>query len=298
MRYLLLFFALTLFSSTLLAQELNCDVTIIQPRVMISGPEIFKTMETTIEEFMNNRRWTKDTWAPEERVQCTLQITLEQQISQREFSGRIQVNSSRPVYNSDYKTSVLSINDRDFQFTFQENSIIQWSSDQHRDNLSSVLAFYAHLILAMDYDTFSPDGGTEFYLIGQTIVSNAQSAAETGWRANEKGQQNRYWLVENMLSQTFSPLRQCLYKYHRQGLDKLYTEMDSAQKLMSLALLDLKNIHRIKPSSYNMQIFFYAKSDEIVNIFKPLPIDDKKPVYELCKLVDPGNITKYEKIMN
>ncbi|MCC6601193.1 MAG: DUF4835 family protein [Crocinitomicaceae bacterium] len=298
MKRLIPFFTLLVFQFHIHAQELNCDVSIIPPRVMISGPEIFKTMETTIEEFLNNRRWTRDNWKTEERIQCTMQITIEQQINQREFSGSLQVGSSRPVYNSDYKTPILSINDRDFQFTFQENSIIQWSQDQHRDNLSSVLAFYANLIVAMDYDSFAAEGGTDQYLICQTIVSNAQNAAETGWRANEKGQQNRYWFIENIVSQTFSPIRQCLYKYHRHGMDKLYTEMDTATKTMTNALLELKNIHKIKPSSYNMQVFFYAKSDEIVNFYKPLPMEDKKAVYEMCKLIDPGNITKYEKIVN
>lgn len=280
------------------AQELNCDVTIIPPRVMISGPEIFKTMETTIEEFINNRKWTKDTWSNEERIQCTMQITIENQKNQREFEANIQVGSSRPVYNSDYKTPVLSINDRDFDFTFQENTQIQWSNDQHRDNLSSIIAFYANLILAMDYDTFSMEGGTEFYTTCQTIISNAQSAPEAGWRANDKGSpQNRYWIIENILTQTFKPLRECLYNYHRNGMDKLYTEMTAARSNMAEALQGLRNIHKIKPSSYNMQIFFYAKADELSNVFKPTEVAEKQPIVDLCKLIDPGNITKYDKMM-
>lgn len=265
---------------------------------MISGPEIFKTMETTIEEFINNRKWTKDTWGNEERIQCTMQITIENQKNQREFEANIQVGSSRPVYNSDYKTPVLSINDRDFDFTFQENTQIQWSNDQHRDNLSSIIAFYANLILAMDYDTFSMEGGTEFYSTCQTIISNAQTAPESGWRANDKGQpQNRFWIIENILTQTFKPMRECLYNYHRNGMDKLYTEMTTARTNMADALQGLRNIHKIKPSSYNMQIFFYAKADEISNIFKPTEVAEKQPIVDLCKLIDPGNITKYDKIM-
>jgi hypothetical protein len=280
------------------SQELNCDVSIIPPQVMISGPEIFETMENAIQEFLNGRKWTQDNWNQEERIDCTIQITIEQQINQRDFKGTIQVGSSRPVYNSDQKTPVLSLNDRDFQFAFQENTLIQWSNDQHRDNLSSVLAFYAYLILANDYDTFSMEGGTDYYLMCQTIVSNAQSAAETGWRGNEKSQQNRYWLIENILSQTFKPLRTCLYQYHRQGFDKLYgSDVPGARNIISEAILELKNIHKVRPSSYNLQVFFYAKADELVSLFKPVDVVEKQRLYDALKQIDPGNINKYEGMM-
>jgi hypothetical protein len=180
---------------------------------------------------------------------------------------------------------------------FQENTMIQWSNDQHRDNLSSVLAFYANLILAMDYDTFAMEGGTDHYLTCQAIINNAQNAAEPGWRSNEKGRQNRFWLIENILSQTFKAIREFQYNYHRKGLDKLYFDQAAAIEAMSAAIDGLNDVHRIKPSSYNMQVLFYAKSDEIVNIYKPRVMDEKKQVVENCKLLDPGNISKYERIL-
>jgi hypothetical protein len=280
------------------AQELKCSVSILPPQATQVDPVIFQTMKNTVEEFMNNRRWTNDTWGQQEKIECSILITIDQQVSSREFKGTIQVNSSRPVYNSNYKTSVLSINDRDFQFTFQEGTVIQWSQDQHRDNLSSVLAYYAYLILAMDYDSFAMEGGTDYYVMCQTICINAQNAAESGWRAaDSKSQQNRYWLVENIISQTFKPLRECLYNYHRKGLDKLYLDVTKGRTAIADAVVNLQNVHKLRPSSYNMQIFFYAKSDELVNIFKPLPDEEKQRVYAVCKLIDPGNINKYEKIM-
>ncbi|MFM7770860.1 MAG: DUF4835 family protein [Bacteroidota bacterium] len=292
-----LFFLFTIVHLCSYAQELNCNVTVIKPQVMISGPEVFQTMERTIEEFVNGRKWSKDSWNQEERIPCTIQITIEQQVNQRQFKGTIQVGSSRPVYNSDYKTPLVSVNDRDFEFTFQENSQIQWSNDQHRDNLSSVLAFYANYILAMDYDSFALEGGTDYFLLCQTIISNAQNAPESGWRSNEKGQQNRYWLIENILTQQFSPMREANYLYHRQGLDKMYTERATGLKNVSDALLLLNNVHKVKPSSYNMQVLFYAKADEVVSIFKPLKSEQKNPIADLCKRIDPGNISKYEKIL-
>jgi hypothetical protein len=265
---------------------------------MISGPEVFQTMERAMEEFLNGRKWSKDQWQQEERIPCTIQITIEKQNSQRDFEGTIQIGSSRPVYNTDYKTPLVSVNDRSLTFQFQENTQLQWSPDQHRDNLSSILAFYALYIIASDYDSFSLEGGTDYFLICQTIVTNAQNAPEPGWRSSgEKGQQNRYWLIENILTETFSPLREANYNYHRQGLDKMYTERATATKNIIDAMNGLNSIHKIKPSSYNLQVFFYAKGDEIVNIFKPLPDEQKTPIAELCKRLDPGNIAKYDRII-
>lgn len=279
------------------SQELNAQVNILLPQQVQSPPELFATMKTTILEFINGRKWSRDNWNNNEKIDCNFQITIEQQQDARSFKGSIQVTSSRPVYNSDYKTGVLNVNDRDFEFQFQENTMLQWSQDQHRDNLSSVLAFYCNLILAMDYDTFSMEGGTDYYVICQTIVNNAQNAPEAGWRSNEKGRQNRYWIIENILTQTFKPIRECLYTYHRKGMDKLYLDVTGSRKIMADALQELKNVHKIKPSSYNMQIFFYAKGDEIVNLFKPTPAEEKQPIIDLCKLLDPGNIAKYDKML-
>jgi hypothetical protein len=298
MKSLLIVFTVFFLSGAAWAQELKCTVSILPPQATQVDPAIFLTMKNTMEDFMNNRRWTNDTWRAEEKIECSFLITIDQQISQREFRATLQVNSSRPIYNSNQKTSVLSINDRDFQFVFQENTIIQWSQDQHRDNLSSALAFYAYLILAMDYDTFAPEGGTDHYVMCQTIVVNAQNAAESGWRANDsRSQQNRFWLIENYMSNTFKPMRECLYNFHRKGLDKLYTEQQAAVQNIAEALELLRSVHKARPSSYNMQVLFYAKSDEVVALFKPLPAEAKTGVYNLCKLVDPGNIAKYERIM-
>jgi hypothetical protein len=296
-KIILLGIGLCFFVLTASAQELNATVNVLIPQQVISPPEFFNTMKSTITEFLNGRRWSKDTWQNSERIQCTFQITIEQQIDIRSFKGSLQVTSSRPVYNSDYKTSVLNINDRDFEFVFQENTMIQWSNDQHRDNLSSVLAFYANLILAMDYDSFAMEGGTDHYLTCQTIINNAQNAPESGWRSNEKGRQNRFWLIENILSQSFKPIREFSYNYHRKGLDKLAINQAEAIESMSAAIDGLNEVHRIKPSSYNMQVLFYSKSDEIVNVYSPRVLAEKKKVADTCKILDPGNISKYDRIL-
>jgi hypothetical protein len=148
----------------------------------------------------------------------------------------------------------------------------------------------------MDYDSYSLNGGTDYYLKAQQIVANAQMAAESGWKSGE-GQKNRYWLVENILSQSFAPLRKCIYNYHRLGFDKLYTNIEEGRLVIADALLELRRVHQIRPSSYNLQVFFYPKVDEIINLFKPASEEEKTRVYNVLKLVDPGNIQDYERIM-
>jgi len=277
----------------LMAQELNCQVSVISPQIANVEGSIFESLEDAIQEFMNGRRWTNDDFRLEERIECTMQITISEAPSATSFKGTLQVQSSRPVYNSDYKTPVLLVNDGDFEFIWDGSSTIQFSLDQHRDNLSSVLAYYAYMILGMDYDSMALEGGTDHYLKAQTIVANAQSAGNLGWKASQ-GQQNRYWLVENMLSQTFRPVRNCLYNYHRLGLDRLYDDLERGRLTMADALIEMRNTHRIRPSSYNLQLFFLAKVDEILKVFTPAPEAERARLLPVLKQMDPGNINKYD----
>lgn len=279
--------------SSLFAQELNCDVQIQAPQVSNIDPSRFEVIEETIRDFMNSRKWTNDNFDLTERIECNMLITINSAPSQTSFNATLQIQSSRPVYNTDYNTPLFSVNDGAFAFQFLDNAMIQFSPDQHRDNLSSTLAYYAYMIIGADYDSMALEGGTEFYLKAQTIVANAQNAGEEGWRASE-GQRNRYWLVENILSQTFRPLRECSYYYHRQGFDKLFDDLDESRKTISDALIELRNIHRIRPSSYNVQLFFVAKSEEIIKLFEPAPSPEKQRILPVLKELDPGNILKYD----
>ena len=275
------------------AQELNCEVNIEAPQVNNVDPSRFQTLEEVVRDFMNSRKWTNDYFEFDERIECNMLITINSARDQNSFSATLQVQSSRPVYNTDYKTPVLTVNDGDFDFTFLDNAMVNFSIDQHRDNLSSVLAYYAYMIIGMDYDSFSPEGGTEYFLKAQTIVANAQNSGAAGWKASE-GQRNRYWLVENILSQTFRPLRACLYDYHRKGFDKLYDNAEESRKAISDALIEMRNIHRIKPSSYNVQLFFAAKNAEIIQLFEAAPEPEIQRILPILKELDPGNIQRYQ----
>ena len=275
------------------AQELNCTVTVIAPQIGNVDASRFEALEDGIREFINGRRWTNDNFDFEERIECAIQITINEAIGTSVFKGSMQVQSSRPVYNPDYNTAVLLVNDGDIQFEWLDNSNILFSPGQHRDNLSSLLAYYAYMILGMDYDTFSPEGGTPHFLQAQAIVANAQNASERGWRSSQ-GKQNRYWLIENHLSQTFRPVRNCLYHYHRKGLDVLFSDVEGARLTMAEALIDMRSTNRIRPGSYNIQIFFSAKSDEILNVFEPAPDAERTRLLPILKQLDPGNIQSYD----
>lgn len=282
-----------LLNAPLLAQELNCTVTVIAPQISNVDASRFEALEDGIREFMNGRRWTEDNFDYDERIECTLQLTVSEAVGSTVFKGSMQVQSSRPVFNSDYNTAVLLVNDGDIQFEWLDNSNILFNPGQHRDNLSSLLAYYAYMILGMDYDTFSLEGGTPYFLQAQAIVANAQNAGERGWKASQ-GKQNRYWLIENHLSQTFRPVRTCLYNYHRKGLDVLFDDVEGARLTMAEALIDMRSTNRIRPGSYNIQVFFLAKSDEIINVFGPAPDAEKARLIPILKQLDPGNIQAYD----
>ena len=282
-----------LLNAPLPAQELNCTVTVIAPQISNVDASRFEALEDGIREFMNGRRWTEDNFDYDERIECTLQLTVSEAIGSTVFKGSMQVQSSRPVFNSDYNTAVLLVNDGDIQFEWLDNSNILFNPGQHRDNLSSLLAYYAYMILGMDYDTFSLEGGTPYFLQAQAIVANAQNAGERGWKASQ-GKQNRYWLIENHLSQTFRPVRTCLYNYHRKGLDVLFDDVEGARLTMAEALIDMRSTNRIRPGSYNIQVFFLAKSDEIINVFGPAPDAEKARLIPILKQLDPGNIQAYD----
>ena len=276
-----------------LGQELNWTVTVIAAQISHVDVSRFDALEEGIREFMNGRRWTQDNFDFEERIECTLQLTVSEAIGSTVFKGSMQVQSSRPVFNSDYNTAVLLVNDGEVQFEWLDNSNILFNPGQHRDNLSSLLAYYAYMILGMDYDTFSMEGGTPHFLQAQTIVANAQNAGERGWKASQS-KQNRFWLVENHLSQTFRPVRNCLYNYHRKGLDVLYTDAEGARLTMAEALIDMRSTNRIRPGSYNIQVFFLAKGDEIINVFGPAPEVERGRLLPILKQLDPGNIQSYD----
>jgi hypothetical protein len=283
-------------SSAAAAQELNCQVQVVSPQIQgTSERRIFDNLQKAIFEFMNNTKWTNDVFGPDERINCSFFINVTGKLSNDEYKATLQIQSTRTVFKSSYNSVMLNHNDANFQFKYIEFQAFDFTINQHTTNLTSVLAYYAYVILALDYDSFSPSGGTPYWQKAQTIVANAQNAPERGWRSQEDTK-NRYWLVENMLQPLFAPMRTCIYKYHRQGFDIMYSDVAAGRAAVLEALQGLEAIHAQRPLSFPMQIFFNAKADEVVKLFSQGMPDEKGKIIPLLQKIDPGNGIKYQRI--
>jgi hypothetical protein len=279
------------------AQELRCNVTVSSQRIQGSNKNLFRTMQSDLYEFMNNRKWTEHIYSYDEKIKCNILIRLDEQISVDEFRGSIQVQLTRPTFNSSYETTILNIKDNDFRCKYVEFQPLEFNETSNRDNLTNIMAYYAYIILGFDYDTFSPEGGTPFYLKAEAIVNNSQNAREKGWKSFQS-ERNRYWLVENILNKSYSSYRSCLYSYHRKGLDIMSDKPEEGRANIANSLRDIQKVFRRKPSTYILQMFFDAKSDELVKIFSKSFPDERNRVLAILNEVDPSNGNKYEKIAN
>lgn len=295
MRKLLLIAFLIIFKCTF-AQELNCQVQVLSQQIPGSDKRVFEALQTSIYEFMNNRKWTTDGFKLEERIDCSILINLTGRISTDEFQGTIQIQARRPVYKASYNSVLLNYSDPDFQFKYTESLPLEYNENTFSNNLTAVLGFYANLIIGLDYDSFSLNGGTPYLQKALGIVNTAQNASEAGWKAFESNK-NRYWMINNMLDASFVPLRECMYSYHRKGLDVMVSSKDNGRAAIAESIENLKKVHAIKPLSFNMQVFFNAKSDEVINIFSGAYTDEKAKIVNILNEIDPTNSNKYQKIL-
>jgi len=295
LRYILLFLVFIGGTVLLSAQELNCSVNVNARQIEGSERKVFEEMEKAIYQFVNGRKWTNDEYETSERIDCSILITLSERSGGSTFKGNIQVQASRPIYNSAYDSPIMNVKDDNFVIYYNQFEPLVYSESSYNGELSSILSYYVYMILGYDYDSFSPKGGTVFFQQAQKIVSNAQSSSQAGWKAFES-QKNRYWLVENALSARFNPLRDTYYNYHRKGFDMMESNTDRARKALTESLKNLKKVHSASPSSYNLQAFFDAKSNEIVNLYKEAPAAEVSEITQLLITIDPGNSNKYEKL--
>lgn len=282
------------------SQELNCQVNIVTDaslEVTSVELEIIEQLKQVIYEFMNNSPWTKDKFTVEERINCNLQIQISGIPSPGTYTGAIQVQSSRPVFNSSYNTTIFNFQDEDLTFAFSRNAVFNYTANQYSNNITSILAFYAYYIIAMDYDSFSNKGGTKYFNEAQQIVTNAQASGAPGWKSNERGKNNRYWLVDNALHQLFSPLRECNYEYHRKGFDVIYDDKVVGRKAVFTALNKLLKVVSTRPNSLNVTNFIRAKTTELVNLYQDAEAKEKNQVVNLLKRIDPTNSSKYQEIL-
>jgi hypothetical protein len=283
------------------SQELNCQVSVqTDAKLELNSTEleIIKQMKQSIFDLMNNTQWTKDAFKTEERINCNIQIQIKTNPSSGNYTGFVQVQSSRPAFNSNYNTVLFNFQDEDLAISFSRNTVLTYAQNQYRDNLSSILAFYAYFIIGMDYDSFSSKGGTPYFNEAQQIVSNAQSSGAPGWKASESGKRNRYWLIDNILQPVFDPLRECNYMYHRKGIDQLYDNKVEAKKALLAALNKLSPVAQTRPNTINLLNFLAAKAVELKNILSDSEVKEKTDFVNLLKKLDSGNSSKYQEILN
>eukprot|EP01156_Anaeramoeba_ignava_P021943 Anaeramoba_ignava/c19967_g2_i2.p1 GENE.c19967_g2_i2~~c19967_g2_i2.p1 ORF type:complete len:302 (+),score=2.11 c19967_g2_i2:2469-3374(+) len=297
MRKILISLLLITLVYNLQSQELKCQVQILDRQIQRSDRSIFEEMQRTIYEFMNNTVFTNHTIKTAERIECSMVINLSEQTGSDTYKGTIQVTTTRPVYNSNYTTPLFNILDENLSFRFAPQEAIDFNINSYSSTLSSILTYYAYLILAYDYDTFGEFSGTEFYENADRVVANAQSDPSPGWRTFQADGKNRSAIIEEIKSEVYRPLRQTFYMYHRKGLDEMTDNKERARSNVLSALEKLRPLYRKRPESYLLQLFFEAKVDEIVDIFSAAPAQEKRRIFTLMNSIDPARSDKYRKIM-
>jgi len=285
------------FSAAASAQELNCIVTInVGPKVQTTDRSVFDDMKNAFQIFLNTRKWTNDTYLQHEKINCSILININDMPAIGIFSASVQVQSARPVYNSNYNSLIFNFADRDWDFDYLESQPLEFNDNMYTSNITSMLAYYAYIIIGMDYDSFSELGGTPYFQRALQVVNNAQSSNRTGWQAIGSNR-NRYWLVENLINSQFSDIRKSYYSYHRLGLDTFDKNPDQSREIILKGLKDVKKARDINPNAIAVVSFFDAKSKELANIFSDGLMPIRKEAYDLITTMDPTNQGSYEAII-
>ncbi|WP_316848604.1 DUF4835 family protein [Pedobacter psychrodurus] len=274
------------------AQELNARVTLLAPQVSnISKPTI-EALQKTIRDFLNNNKFSNESYKPQERIDCSFIITINSWDGGSGYTAEAQIQSSRPVFNSSYNSTLLNMSDKNFDFSFNDGSTIDFSDQNYISNISALLSYYAYTIIGMDKDSFSKMGGTPFYKKAQNIINLAQASGNTGWRAAD-GLRNRFWFNENVLNPIFAELRNFIYSYHLSGLDQL-TDNDKGLTQIVAALPALQQMDKQKLGSIFPNVYFASKAEEVTNVLSKLNGQERMKAYNMLADIDPANIGKYE----
>jgi Domain of unknown function (DUF4835) len=290
----ILVLVVSLFSTVLFSQELNCTVSVIAQQTGNDNNVIFKNLERQLNEFINNTKWTEKNFEQQERIDCSMVINVKQ-YSNDSFSTSLQVSSSRPIFNSTYSSPVYNYNDKDFNFKYIEFQNLVYNPIQFESNLISVLTFHVYMILGMDADTFQLNGGNEYFKQAQTIANYSQQLNGQGWKL-EDGLQSRFALIDNLMSPTFKEIRSSMYNYHIGGLDLMHENVRKAKAKITSVFTELNKIHKRRPNSFLMRVFFDAKSDEILDILSGGPSVNITEAVDILNRIAPMHSQKWRKI--
>lgn len=297
---LLVFWVLT--TQQIWAQEFNTAVTVNTPKIQSVDRKVFDNLEKQIKQFMNNRDWTDAEYQPEELIELNIVITINKETSQTSFEGQIMVQASRPVYGSSYNTMIFQYLDKQFEFSYGEYEVLDFAENSFTSNLTSVLAFYAYIILGLDSDSFAELGGSAHIDKAQNIVNSVPSTAGVqGWTANSTGvaNRNRFWLVENLLSVRMQDMRRAMYQYHLLGIDRL-SQLETVPKGLGAMLSALETMIKSNvayPGTMWIQLFADFKRDEIINAFAVADARTKRKVHDIMIKVDATHSQEYKELL-
>lgn len=278
------------------AQELSFNVRISAPTAQLTDPKVFKSLETAMRDFLNNRKWSEDEFKTEEKIKCNLLLTIDKENANGDFSGTLTIQSSRPIYGSKYETTMINYVDKEFNFSFIESQPLNYSDGIYTDNLTAVLAYYCYLILGFDYDSFEKNGGEIYFKKAQELMRVIPPAAAgngSGWNQSPRFA-NRFTIIDNLLNSRNQTYRSAIYTYHRMGLDLMSDNVVEGRKGILSALGDMEKFNSsVSGLSVLTQMFVSAKNIEIVDIFSPAPFEEKQKVYNMMTKFDPSGLQKY-----
>lgn len=291
-----------MWSMAIYAQEINCNVSMttdqIKANQLSNATQTFSEIKNIISNFMNNRRWTKDEFNPSERINCSLNIILTTASAQGDFSGNATLTISRPIFGTTYETPLFRFIDRNFNFNYQPNTPLDYNENLYTSNLTQLLAFYANLVLAVDYDSFGKLAGNPYVQKLQNIVNLVPASSGTkGWKSLGEDTRNRYWLAENLNSPQMIAAREGFYTYHRLSLDNFAADSFGARKNIMIYLARLSEINTQKPASILLSCFFDTKNEELVNIFSQATSGEKQKIYNMLINLDPPRTEVYRKLL-
>lgn len=277
-------------------QELNCSVTINASQIATSEQGVFKDMKNAIEQFMNGRKWTNDEFKAHEKIRCNFLLTISRMPTIGRFEASVQIQSARPIFNTNYSSLLFNFADREWDFEYLESQPLQYNDNTFTSNLTSMLAVYAYLIIGLDYDSFSELGGTPYFQRALNVVNNAQQSSLPGWQPMGSNR-NRYWIVENLNNPQMNDLRKALYSYHRLGLDTFDKTPDKSREIILKGLRDIKKVRDVNPNAVLVVSFLDAKGKELANIFSDGNIQVRREAYDIITSIDPSNRSSYDKII-
>lgn len=290
---ILLFAAFILRGGILQAQEMNFTVAVTKPRSALADPKVFVSLENALKELINSTKWTDDIYEQNERLTGSIQLTITNENTATSFTGQLAIQVNRPVYGSDATTPIFVHLDKDIAFSYEQFQPLQFTKNNFTDNLTATIGYYMYVTLAMDYDSFAPQGGDLFWQNAQDVYNLLPDGAKGEWKGKELGNQNRYWFVENMLSPRLKGYRQAIYEYHRLGMDFAVTDMGRCKTMILQSLERMDETHQAYPNTLAIRMFSLTKVNELVEIFKGAAPDQKTRFLAIMQKIDPSNSSKY-----